>query len=151
MRRYRLEHPPRYWATMVSTPHWREDRPEMIRLIAGYGWNGDIDGRAALLLAELHVMALEAVAAVGLGRGVLVGCEGCPLAAGALSEPGLSGCGVDVCSTSQPASTTARISTTIHKRRIEGSFATENINRYNHLRFLLNSQKSISPKIHDHV
>ncbi len=62
MRRYRLEHPPRYWATMVSTPHWREDRPEMIRLIAGYGWNGDTDGRAVLLMAELHVMAIEAVA-----------------------------------------------------------------------------------------
>ena len=63
MRHYASEHPDRHWATMVSDPHWRHHRPEMVRQ-AAEAWleAEDVSERDALLFAELHVMALEAVA-----------------------------------------------------------------------------------------
>ncbi len=64
MRHHASEHPPQFWATMVSTPYWREDRPEMIRALAVADNSGGIQERDALLMAELHVLALEALAAL---------------------------------------------------------------------------------------
>jgi hypothetical protein len=64
MEHYASEHPPQFWATMVSAPYWREDRPAMIRALAVADTSGGVQERDALLLAELHVLALEAVAAL---------------------------------------------------------------------------------------
>ena len=63
MRHYANEHPPRHWATMVSDPQWRHHRHEMVRQ-AAEAWleAEDVSERDALLLAELHVMSIEAVA-----------------------------------------------------------------------------------------
>jgi hypothetical protein len=64
MRHYASEHPPRHWATMVSVPYWREERTEMIRALAE-GWLEvqDISEREALVVGEIHVLAIEALAA----------------------------------------------------------------------------------------
>lgn len=63
MAHYAHEHPPRFWATMVSAPYWREERPAMIRALAVADGSSAAGEREALLLAELHVLAIEAVAA----------------------------------------------------------------------------------------
>ncbi len=64
MRHYASEHPPRHWATMVSVPYWREERTETIRALAE-GWLEvqEISEREAIVMGEIHVLALEALAA----------------------------------------------------------------------------------------
>ncbi len=64
MRHYANEHPPRHWAAMVSVPCWREERAEMIRALAE-GWLEvqDISEREAIVMGEIHVLAIEALAA----------------------------------------------------------------------------------------
>lgn len=64
MRHYANEHPPRHWASMVSRPCWREERTETIRALAE-GWLEvqDISEREAIVMGEIHVLAIEALAA----------------------------------------------------------------------------------------
>jgi hypothetical protein len=63
MRHHANEHPPQFWAAMVSARYWREDRSEMIHALAVSDNSGGVQERDALLMAELHVLGLEAVAA----------------------------------------------------------------------------------------
>ena len=64
MRYYASEHPPRHWATMVSVLSSRQHGLETIRALAeGSLEVQDISERVTIVVGEIHVLAIEALAA----------------------------------------------------------------------------------------
>ncbi len=63
MEEYASRNPVADWAAMVSSPHWREQRPEIARQAAEQWFEAeDLSESAALLMGKVQVMAIEAVA-----------------------------------------------------------------------------------------
>lgn len=48
---------------IVTHPGWREQRPELIRGLAERNWSNEMTDQAALMCAEIEVLAFEAIAA----------------------------------------------------------------------------------------
>ncbi len=63
MEEYAGREPAAHWAAMVSAPHWRQQRPELARQSAEEWFEAeDLSESAALLMGNVQVMAIEAVA-----------------------------------------------------------------------------------------
>lgn len=64
MHYYGDKYPADYWARLVSSTVWREQRPGLIVRVAEQDWLEETDALTALQCAELSVMAVEALASL---------------------------------------------------------------------------------------